>query len=387
MKEETRVQHLPPTGIGANRPVNPPVERASTLLFPDAAEVYASPKTSVVYGIQGLTVQRQLAAALAEIERGPHVVLAPSGLAAMTLAIMAVTKAGEEILVTDAAYGPTRKFCDSVMERFGVTTRYYPPTASAADIEAMLTPATRLIVLETPGSLTFEFIDVPAICVLARRHNVLTLVDNSWAAGVLFKPLEAGADLSMQAVSKYAGGHADLLMGSVTAKDPALGAKLFAAYDEMGWFVSPDDAYLALRGMRTLHVRLKHQEASGLTVARWLADQPEVARVLHPALQACPGHDIWKRDFTGSNGLFGVVMRGGTNAAAEALLDALQLFGKGFSWGGFESLAIHCDRQLKGRTFKPELEGQLLRLNIGLEDPADLIADLETGLTAWRAAL
>ena len=363
--------------------VNPPVQRGSTVVLPDARSLYTAP---VTYGRQGLVTQEALCAALCELERASAVRVFPSGAAAVAAAILAVVSAGDEVLVGDAVYGPTRRFATSFLARFGVAARFIPPRATPADLAALFTPATRLVVLESPGSLTFEVEDIPGLAAACRQAGVLTLVDNTWAAGVLFKPLDHGVDLSMQALTKYAAGHADVFMGSVAVRDATLADKLDAFVHDTGVAVSPDDAYAVLRGLRTLPLRLERHGAAGLEVARWLQARPEVAQVLHPALPASPDHALWTRDFTGACGLFGVALQPSRPAAVHALLDALHLFGLGFSWGGFESLAVHCDPQLK-RTARPaELPGSLLRLHVGLEAPVDLTDDLERGLAAWASA-
>jgi cystathionine beta-lyase len=299
--------------------------------------------------------------------------------------MLSILAAGDEVLVVDCVYAPTRRFCDGVLKRFGVATRYFPSRASADEVMTLVAPNTRLIVLETPGSLTFEMQDIAAIAAAARARGVLTLIDNTYAAGLLFKPLAHGVDLSCQALTKYVGGHSDLFMGSVAVADEGLATRLKSAVRDHGWSVSPDDAYLMLRGLRTLDTRLARHGASGIEIARWLETQPEVARVLHPALPGFPDHGLWKRDFSGASGLFSVELRPAPQSAVLALLDALDLFGLGFSWGGFESLAIHCDPQLKtGRTAAPwNAKGPIVRFHVGLEDPADLVADLRRGLDAF----
>ena len=363
--------------------VNPPVQRGSTVVLPDARSLYTAP---VTYGRQGLVTQEALCAALCELERATAVRVFPSGAAAVAAAILAVVSAGDEVLVADAVYGPTRRFATSFLARFGVHARFFPARTPPEELAALFTPATRLVVLESPGSLTFEVDDVPGIAAACRRAGVLTLLDNTWAAGVLFKPLDHGVDLSMQALTKYAAGHADVFMGSVAVGDDALAQALDGFIHDTGSAVSPDDAYTVLRGLRTLPLRLERHGEAGLEVARWLQARPEVARVLHPALPASPDHALWARDFTGACGLFGVALQPSPPAAVHALLDALQLFGLGFSWGGFESLAVHCDPQLRRTARAADLPGPLLRLHVGLEAPRDLIADLERGLAAWGSA-
>ncbi|MBN9318088.1 MAG: cystathionine beta-lyase, partial [Caulobacterales bacterium] len=324
--------------------------------------------------------------ALAALEGAERVALYPSGLAAMTGALLALLKAGDEVLLVDCAYRPTKRFCDNVLARFGVTTRLYDPKLDAAGVAALIGERTRAVILESPGSLSFEIQDVPGIAALCRERGVLTLMDNTYGAGLLFKPLAHGVDVSCQALTKYICGHADVFLGSAATRDPKLGKTLELAGHDIGWSVSPDDAYQALRGLRTLETRLKQHEASALTVASWLKSQSQVARVLHPALPGAPGHELWKRDFSGANGLFAFELTPASQKTVEALLDALEVFGLGFSWGGFESLAIHCDPQFSNRKFKPDLAGPLVRLHIGLESPDDLIADLARGLAVYADA-
>ncbi|HTK34343.1 MAG TPA: cystathionine beta-lyase [Caulobacteraceae bacterium] len=386
VRESTRLIRAGQTPRTLSHTVGPPVQRASTVLLPNAASLYDG--THNTYGRHGLATHATLSSAIAELEGGVEAVLFSSGLAALTGAMLAVLKSGDEVLAVDCVYAPWRRFCDGVLKRFGVTTRYVPARADADEIMALAGPATRLIALESPGSLSFEMQDVPAIAAAARARGILTLVDNTYGAGLLFKPLAHGVDLSAQALTKYVGGHSDLFMGSVATGDPALATKLKLAIRDNGWAVSPDDAYWMLRGLRTLSARMARHGASGLAVAEWLAEQPEVTRVLHPALPSFPDHGLWKRDFTGANGLFSFELTPAADAAVLALLDRLQLFGLGFSWGGFESLAIHCGPQLAtSRTAEPwRAAGPLVRLHVGLEDPADLTEDLRQGLDAFAAA-
>ena len=363
--------------------VNPPVQRGSTVILPDAASLYTAP---VTYGRQGLATQSALVEALVALERAQHVALFPSGAAAVTAALMAVLKAGDEVLCADGVYGPTRRLCDGLLTRYGVRTRYFHPRATAAEVTALFTPATRVVMMESPASLTFEMQDVRAVAAACREQGVLSAMDDTWGAGLLFRPLDAGVDLSIQSLTKYVGGHADAFMGSVAVRDPALARGLDDILHDMGWAVSPDDSYLMLRGLRTLDCRLKAHEAGGLHVARWLQERPEVAEVLHPALEESPDNVLFTREFSGANGLFGVVLRPAPERAVAALLDALRLFGLGFSWGGFESLAVNGDPQLRRTAAPSALAGPLLRLHVGLEDPDDLIADLERGLVALASA-
>ena len=383
MDEETRLIRKGSAPETLARTVNPPIQRASTVLLPNAASLYDD--NQLTYGITGLSSPAALQQALAELEGSPDVTLYPSGLAAITGVMLAVLKAGDEILVVDSAYKPTRRFCDRVLTRFGVKTTYYDQALSAEALIALATPATRMILLEAPGSLTFEMQDIPAMAKAANDRGIITLIDNTWAAGFYFKPLAHGVTISVQALTKYVGGHSDCFMGSATTMDETIGNQLGNAMWDIGWSVSPDDAYQMLRGLRTLAVRLPRHQENGLAVARWLQQRPEVSRVLHPALPDDPGHAIWKRDFTGACGLFGLVLKPCSQRAVHAFLDELKLFGLGFSWGGYESLAIHCDPQLKDRTVPVNLEGPLLRLHIGLEAVEDLTADLDRAFEALRA--
>ncbi len=366
------------------RTVGPPIQRGSTVLVDRAADLYDERKPT--YGRAGLAAQEALMSALSELESASAVRLFPSGLAALTGAILAVVQAGDEVLVTDAVYKPTRRFCDRVLARFGVRTRYFAPDAAPDEVMSLASPATRLVVLESPGSLTFEMQDVPAIARLARHHGILTLIDNTWGAGLIFKPLAHGVDLSVQALTKYVGGHSDVFMGSAAAAAPAMVEALDRAILDFGWAVSPDEAYLMLRGLRTLPTRMERCGSSSLQLAAWLAQQPEVARVLHPALPGAPGHDIWRRDYVGTAGLFAIELRPAPGPAVDAFLDALTHFGLGFSWGGFESLALNADPQFEVRSRKPAFAGPIVRLNVGLEDPGDLITDLRRGLDAFAGA-
>jgi cysteine-S-conjugate beta-lyase len=370
----------------AGKLVNVPVGRGSTVLFDSVAELRkAKPGFGrPYYGLHGWPTQWALAEALTEIEPGAAgTALAETGLAAVTAALMAVLSAGDELLMVDSAYLPTRKFCDGTLKRFGIATRYYDPLVSADELESMLADNSRAIFLESPGSQTFEVQDVPGIAAMAARHGIVTLLDNTWATPLLFPALAHGVDISIMALSKYPGGHSDLLLGSISAGDQWFD-KVQNSVFELGHAAAPDDSWLASRGLRTLGVRLKRHEESALEVARWLSEQPQVARVLHPAFETCPGHEYWKRDFNGSSGLFSFVLNGGDSAARDALIDRLELFGIGYSWGGFESLAVPAD-PVRTAT-QPQWEGPLVRLHIGLEDAGDLIADLAAALDGYPRA-
>ena len=384
MKDSTRLIRAGSEPRPLARTVNPPIQRASTVLLPNAASLYDP--TQVSYGRASLAVRDALCEAIAEMEGAAGVRLFPSGLAAMTGTLLALLGAGDEILVCQHVYRPTRRFCDKVLKRFGIGVNYYRQTLPPAELMDMVTGQTRLIVLESPGSLSFEMQDVAAIAAAARERGVLTVMDNTWGAGLLFKPLAHGVDISCQALTKYVGGHSDVFMGSAAARDEAMLKPLDAAMHEVGWSVSPEDAYLMLRGLRTLPTRLERHGKSGLQVAEWLQEQPEVREVIHPALPGSRGHDLWARDYTGACGLFGFVFQPAPEKAVEAFLDALTLFGLGFSWGGHESLAIHCDPQRRTGAALDDYPGPLVRLHVGLEAPEDLIDDLRRGLDAFNAA-
>jgi cystathionine beta-lyase len=365
--------------------VNTPVYHASTMLY-RTAEDYLGHKSQYAYGRRGTPTSEALEKAIQEIE-GPAcaaVALLPSGLAAISTALLAVLKSGDELLVSDSAYGPTRTFCDSVLKRFGVATTYYDPLIGA-DIAALMQPNTRAVFTEAPGSLTFEMQDIPAIAAVAHKRGALVLMDNTWAGPLYFKALEKGVDLSIQSGTKYIGGHSDVMLGTVSANKDTAGRLKDTAYT-MGLCVGADDMNLGLRGLRTLAVRLRQHHQSGLTVARWLAQRPEVLKVLHPALPGAPGHDIWQRDFTGACGLFSIVLKPVPEKAVLAFLNALSLYGMGASWGGFESLAIPFDVTATRTATKFEPGGPAVRFHIGLEDVVDLIADLERGFAALAAA-
>jgi cystathionine beta-lyase len=380
VRDATRLLHTDAAAEPLLRTVGPPIQKGSTVLLPNAAALYDDSRPT--YGRHGLASHEALIQALAPLEHATSVALFPSGIAALTGAMLAVLKAGDEVLVTDAVYRPTRRFCDRVLRRYGVGVAYYPPPASAEDLMALCGPATRLIVMESPGSLTMEIADAPAIAAAARPRSVLTLMDNTWAAGLWFRPLDHGVDISVQALTKYVGGHSDVFMGSAATADAALGAALDQGILDFGWAVSPEDAYMMLRGLRTLPTRLARHQQNALVVAAWLTGHPAVGQVFYPALEGAPDHALWKRDFTGAAGLFSFVLKGADAARKDRFLDALRLFGLGFSWGGFESLAVDCDPQFNVRKTRPRLEGPLIRLSIGLEDPADLIADLDQALAA-----
>ncbi len=364
------------------RLVNPPVERASTILFDTGAELDSSrPALGVYrYGLQGTATHWALAEALTELEPGAAgTALYSTGLAAITTALLTVLSPGDELLVTDSVYGPTRRFCDTILKRLGVSTRYYDPMIGAG-IAGAICDQTRAILLESPGSHTMGIQDVPGITATAREHGIVTLLDNTWATPLLFQAIAAGVDISIIAATKYVGGHAGVMLGATTATEGYYDRIQRTSWD-LGHSVSPDDAWLGSRGIRTMAVRLKQHEKGALTVASWLKEQPQVGRMLHPAFPDCLGHEIWKRDFNGSSGLFSFELKGADRTARNAFVERLELFGIGYSWGGYESLAIPVDPT---RTVSEPPARDLVRLHVGLEDPDDLIEDLASALALHR---
>lgn len=367
--------------------VNTPVWRASTILYDDVAHLRATGARDthhrLFYGRRGTPTQWSLADALTDLEPGAEATfLYPSGVAAIAACLLTVLSPGDELLLVDSAYDPTRSLADKLLARMGITTRYYDPMIGAG-IAGLIGERTAAIFMESPGSLTFEVQDVPAIVAAAKARGVATVIDNTWATPLLFPVIGLGVDYSVLACTKYIGGHSDVMMGSVTAA-PGRFAALRDTSFQLGQVISADDAFLGSRGLRTMAVRLAQHERSALRVARWLEGRDEVARVLYPALPSCPGHDVWRRDFAGASGLFSFVLAGGSDAARAALIDSLDHFGIGYSWGGFESLAVPIDPQRHRSATVCAFEGPLVRLQIGLEDPDDLIADLERGLAGWR---
>ena len=369
--------------------VNPPVWRASTILYDNVAEMRARGSADthhkLFYGRRGTPTQWSLADALTELEPGAEATfLYPSGVAAIAAALLTVLSPGDELLMVDSAYDPTRGLCDGLLARMGIATRYYDPMVGAK-IADLIGERTRAIYMESPGSLTFEVQDVPAIVEVAKALGLVTLLDNTWATPLLFPAIERGIDYSILACTKYVVGHSDAMLGSVTAAPGTFDALRTTSF-QMGQCVSPDDAYLGSRGLRTMALRLKEQGRSALAIAGWLAQQPGVARVLHPALDTCPGHAVFERDFKGAAGLFAFVLDGGNDAARIALIDGLELFGIGYSWGGYESLVVPVDPQRHRSVTDWQAEGPVVRLQIGIEDTEDLIADLARGLERFRAA-
>ena len=369
--------------------VNTPIWRASTILYDSVADLRSSGARDthhrLFYGRRGTPTQWSLADALTELEPGAEgTFLYPSGVAAIAAALLSMLSPGDELLLVDSAYDPTRSMAGGLLKRFGITTRFYDPLIGAG-IADLIGPATRAIFLESPGSLTFEVQDVPAIVAVAKERGLVTILDNTWATPLNFRAIAHGIDLSVLACTKYIVGHSDVMLGSVTAA-PGKFAKLRETSFQLGQVASPDDCWLGSRGLRTMAVRLAQHQSSALRIAEWLDARPEIDRILHPAFASCPGHAQFARDFTGSTGLFSFALAGGDEAARAALIDGLDHFGIGYSWGGFESLAIPVDPARHRSATKPDFAGPLVRLQIGLEDPDDLIADLARGLDRFRAA-
>jgi cystathionine beta-lyase len=385
--DDTRLTHLGRDPAAQHGMVNPPVTRASTIIFPtlDALEeADRTPYEGVRYGRRGTPVTFALEAAVAGLEGAAGAVAVPSGLAAITVALLAFLKAGDHLLMVDTVYNPTRRFCDVMLAGLGVTTTYYDPLDDPAP---HCRPETKVVFLESPGSLTFEVQDVPRAAAAAKAAGAVTIIDNTWSAGLYFKPLALGVDVSLQAATKYLVGHSDAMLGVIAAAAPPHLLRVRRAAALIGTSVGPDDCYLGLRGLRTLGVRLQRHQETALTVARWLQARPEVARVIHPALPGCPGHEIWRRDFTGANGLVSFILDPPPpRPALAAMLDQMRHFAMGYSWGGFESLIIPFDPR-PIRSARPWRDpGTCLRLHCGLEDAGDLLADLDAGFARMAAA-
>ncbi|MEZ9291004.1 cystathionine beta-lyase [Vibrio lentus] len=373
-----------------NGVVNPPVQRASTVVFNTVEEkrnatVNRANKT-LFYGRRGTTTHFAFQDAMVEVEGGAGCALYPCGTAAISNAILSFVETGDHILMVDTCYEPTRDFCDTIMKKMGVETTYYEPTIGEG-IQDLIKPNTKVLFTESPGSVTMEVQDVPTLARIAHEHDIIVMLDNTWAAGVNFSPFDFGVDISIQAATKYIVGHSDVMLGTAVANEKCWDQLREQSY-LMGQCVSPDDAYLGLRGIRTLDVRLRQHAESSLKVAKWLETRPEVDHVRHPALESCPGHEFFKRDFTGGNGLFSFVLKNSNPQATTALLDGMTHFSMGYSWGGFESLILANEPSSFNslRTVaNPNFEGTLIRVHIGLEDVDDLIADLEAGLERYNA--
>lgn len=384
-RKETRLLgagRSPETNHGV---VNPPVYHASTIVFPTLAALEESdhtPYEGTRYGRRGTPTTFALEDAVTELEGGFRSIAVPSGLAAITTSLLAFLKSGDHLLMVDTTYAPTRRFCDTVLAGLGISTSYYDPLG---DVAPLLRPSTRVVFAESPGSLTYEVQDIPRLAEAAHAAGAVVMLDNTWSAGLLFAPFAHGVDLSIQAATKYIVGHSDVMLGTITTTEACfLRAKRAASF--LGVCAGPDDCYLALRGLRTLAVRLARHQQTALAVARWLETRPEVARVLHPALPDCPGHDVWQRDFSGSNGLLSIVLHDVPKPALAAMLDGLELFAMGYSWGGYESLVVPFDLRHVRTAMPWSGGGPCLRLHCGLDDPGDLIADLEAGFARLAAA-
>ena len=365
--------------------VNPPTVRGSTVLYPTADDLHAH-RGEYQYGRHGTPTTKALQQALMALE-GPRcagVGLVPSGLAAISTTLLSVLQAGDHLLVSDSAYRPTRNFCNGMLARYGIETTYFDPLIGAG-IEALIRPNTRAVMVEAPGSQSFEMPDVPVIAGIAHKHGALVIDDYTWATPLYHRSLEQGVDISIQAATKYIGGHSDIMFGTISANEAAW-PKISEGIRLLGTCAGPDDVFLALRGLRTMSVRLAHHQRAGLEMAQWLKARPEVLKVLHPALPDDPGHAIWKRDFTGASGLFSIVLKPVSQKAVNALLDTVKLFGMGYSWGGFESLIIPFDCSDYRTATRWAPGGPTLRLHIGLESLDDLKADLEQGFAALKAA-
>mgnify|MGYP002840451523 FL=1 len=381
MKDDTKIIHSGRAPFDHYGAVNTPVYHASTILFPTMAQYLSrgtDPNVKVRYGLRGTPTSFALEDALTELESGAGTILNPSGLQAITMAFMAFVEPGDHILVTDNTYAPCRSFCDNFLSRFGVTTEYYDPLIGEG-VKDLLRQNTKLIWTESPGSQTFEMQDIPVIADIARQAGVISMIDNTWSSGYFFKAIQNGIDISIHASTKYISGHSDVMMGAIICNE-ATYEKVKKTSDLFGNFAAPDDVYLTLRGLRTMGVRMKRQNKNGIRIARWLEAQPQVQKVMHPALESDPGHEIWKRDFSGAASLFGFVVHETDQNKIAAFLDGMKLFGMGSSWGGYESLLIPTFPDKNRSVTKWEYDGQTLRIHVGLEDPDDLIDDLENGL-------
>lgn len=377
----TLVRQARPSAQAEGTSVNLPLTRGSTVLFPTLEDMNTQGRRryehEYIYGAMGTPVQHELEKAIATLERGSDCQIVSSGLAACTMPFLAFMQAGEHCLIPDSVYGPTRRFAENTLKRFGVSTTYYPPQASAEEIEKLFQPNTRILFTESPGSHTFEVQDIPMLAACAHAHNALVVLDNTWGFGI-FAPFEHGVDISIQALTKYPSGHSDVIAGAVIVNQKHHWKTLRDTAIEMGQLAGADDCWLTLRGLRTMGVRLAHQARSALDIALWLQEQPQVATILHPALPSCPGHALWARDFTGAGSLFGVVLQKEySQAGMEKMINHLQCFGIGASWGGYESLVLPTSGGLT-RNFTAPIDGAgpSFRLQIGLENIEDLQADL-----------
>ncbi|MCC7304988.1 MAG: cystathionine beta-lyase [Alphaproteobacteria bacterium] len=381
-REDTNIAHWgrnPEEYFGM---VNPPVSRASSILFP-TLESYKTGKNPYIYGRTGTPLARHFEEAMAALEGGHKAISTPSGMTAISTALMAFLKAGDHLLITDSLYESSRRYCDNFLPRFGVEVEYYDPLIGPG-IEKLIRKNTAVIYMESPGSGTFDMQDVPAIVKAAKKRKIITMLDNSWASGILYKPLAQGVNISILSATKYIGGHSDIMLGAAVADTEENYKKLKSTARDLGVCAGSEEMYLALRGLRTLKVRLKHQQESALKIAKWLQKRPEVQRVYYPVLANDPGHKIWKRDFKGANGLFSILLKPAPEKKVNAFADALELFPVAASWGGYESLLQPQDMIKNRSAVAWEEKGALLRLHIGLEDPDDLIADLERAFKNLR---
>lgn len=389
MKRDTILVHAGRDPHANHGIINPPVYHASTVLYRTLDDFEAAQKHreygKTYYGLLGTPTTFALEEAVAKLEGAHRCRAVGSGLAAITAPLLGCLKSGDHLLMVDNTYAPSRRFCDGTLKRYGVETTYYDPKIGV-DVAKLFRPNTRVLFMEAPGSYTFEMQDVPAMAAVARKAGVVSMMDNTWASPYYFQPLAHGVDVSIQAATKYLCGHSDVIMGTV-ATNEALTERVEGAIRELGYFAAPDDCYLVLRGMRTMALRLPRHWQTGLTLARWFQQQPEVDRVYHPALPDDPGHAIWKRDFTGSTGLFSVGFKAIPRAGYAALIDGMKLFGMGASWGGFESLLLPGNPAPIRTATKWNAPGPLLRIHAGLEDPADLIADFDAGFGRLRAVM
>jgi cystathionine beta-lyase len=383
-RERTRLVHAGRDPFEQHGFLNTPIYRGSTVLFPSMGDLVHE-RPTYVYGTKGTPTVASLQRAWTDLTGAEGTVAVPSGLAAISLALMSCLKAGDHLLVTDSAYRPTRVFCDRVLRRFGVETTYYDPTIGSG-IEALLRANTTAVFAEAPGSQSFEMQDIPAIAEVAHRHGAVVLMDNTWATPLFFPPHERGVDMAIEAGTKYLSGSSDLLLGLVSANERCF-KQLRATFDAFAIPPGPEDVFLALRGMRTMALRLREHQRQARDMARWLEGRPEISRVLHPGLESHPGHAIWKRDFNGSSGLFSAILKPAPREAVAAMVDGLELFGMGYSWGGYESLVLpfDCSNYRSAVPWNPE--GPALRFHIGLEDIEDLKADLEAGFERLRNAV
>lgn len=374
---DTRLTHSGRDPRQHHGAVSTPVYRASTILFEDLAALDSKEGRRLRYGRRGTPTTHSLEDAICDLEHSDRSLVTPSGVSAISNILLTFARPGAHFLVSDSSYGPTRKFCEGVLRGLGIDTTYYDPTLGA-EIESLIRPETVLIWMESPGSQTFEVQDVDAIVAVARRHGIKTAIDNTWSGGFFLQPIRQGVDISMQAGTKYISGHSDMMLGTIACTEEMY-EPLRETYLRLGLCLGADDAFLALRGLRTLPVRMRQHHASGLAVADWLAQQPEVVQVMHPARPQDPHHALWKRQFTGASGLFGFVITETDRSRLARLFDHLELFGMGSSWGGFESLLVPNNPAIYRSATKWEPAGQTVRIHVGLEDPADLIRDLRAG--------